>query len=294
MGCLRERIFPVGKVVSLSDLPELRGMSETAEGGLRIGALTSLRTVAEHPLVLQALPRPGAGGRGGRQPAAAQPGDDRRATSARSRAAGTTGRTSPACRKGGDTCFAVDGENQFHCIFGGGGTCFIVHPSDTAPALTAFNATARVAGPKGVRNVPLDKFFVLPEVDVQRETVLARGEIVTEIRIPPPGPGTRSSYRKVRARRSWDFALAGVALTLRFDGRRVVGGRVVLSGAAPVPWRSTAVEQVVRGKELTADVMAAAAKAVTAGAEPLEKNDYKIPLFQGLIEEELTRLAAAG
>ena len=74
----------------------------------------------------------------------------------------------------------------------------------------------------------------------------------------------------------------------------MVGGRVVLSGAAPVPWRSTAVEQVVRGKELTADVIAAAAKAVTAGAEPLEKNGYKIPLFQGMIEEELTRLAAAG
>ena len=90
-------------------------------------------------------------------------------------------------RKGGGTCFAVDGENQFHCIFGGG-TCFIVHPSDTAPALAAFNATARVAGPKGVRNVPLEKFFVLPEVDVQRETVLAHGEIVTEIRIPPPAP----------------------------------------------------------------------------------------------------------
>ena len=196
-------------------------------------------------------------------------------------------------RKGGETCYAVDGENQFHCIFGGGGTCFIVHPSDTAPALVAFNATARVAGPKGMRDVPLEKFFVLPEVDVQRETVLARGEIVTEIRLPATAPGTRSSYRKVRARRSWDFALAGVALALRFDGQRVVAGRVVLSGAAPVPWRSTEVEQVIRGKELTPQVVAAAAKAVTVGAEPLEKNGYKIPLFQGVIEEELTRLGSS-
>jgi xanthine dehydrogenase YagS FAD-binding subunit len=196
-------------------------------------------------------------------------------------------------RKGGGTCFAVDGENQFHCIFGGGGTCFIVHPSDTAPALVALNATARVAGPNGVRAVPLEKFFVLPEVDVQRETVLARGEIVTEIRIPPPAPGTRSSYRKVRARRSWDFALAGVALALRFDSKRVIGSRVVLSGAAPIPWRSTEVEKVIRGKELTAEVIAAAAKAVTSGVEPLEKNGYKILLFRGMIEEELTRTAAS-
>ncbi len=291
MGCLRERIFPVGKVVSLSELQELRGVSETADGGLRIGALTTLHALAEHPLVLKRF--------GGLAQAAAEVG------SPQLRNQGTIGGNlcqKPRCwyyradftclRKGGGTCFAVDGENQFHCIFGGGGTCFIVHPSDTAPALMAFNATARVAGPKGVRNVPLEKFFVLPEVDVQRETVLARGEIVTEIRIPPPAPGTRSSYRKIRARRSWDFALAGVALALRFDGRRVVGGRVVLSGAAPVPWRSTEVEQVIRGKELTADVIAAAAKAVTAGAEPLEKNGYKIPLFQGVIEEELTRAAS--
>jgi xanthine dehydrogenase YagS FAD-binding subunit len=291
MGCLRERIFPVGKIVSLSGLSELRGVSETKEGGLRIGALTTLSALAEHPLVMKRFSV--------LAQATAEVG------SPQLRNQGTLGGNicqKPRCwyyradfnclRKGGGTCFAVDGENQFHCIFGGGGTCFIVHPSDTAPALVALNATARLAGPKGTRDVPLEKFFVLPEVDVQRETVLARGEIVTEVRIPPPTPGTRSSYRKVRARRSWDFALAGVALALRFDGKRVIDGRVVLSGAAPVPWRSTEVEQVIRGKELTADVIATAAKAVTSGAEPLEKNSYKIPLFQGVIEEELTRAAA--
>jgi xanthine dehydrogenase YagS FAD-binding subunit len=144
-----------------------------------------------------------------------------------------------------------------------------------------------------VRDVPLEKFFVLPEVAVRHETVLGPREIVTDIRIPPPAAGTRSSYRKVRARRSWDFALAGVALALRFDGRRVAAGRVVLSGAAPVPWRSAAAEQAIRGKELTSGVIAAAAKAAVAGAEPLEKNGYKIPLFQGVIEEELTRMSAS-
>ena len=292
MGCLRERIFPIGKVVSLSGLQELRGVNETADGGLRIGALTTLSALSEHPVVSTRF--------GCLAQAAVEVG------SPQLRNQGTLGGNicqKPRCwyyravfsclRKGGGTCFAVDGENQFHCIFGGGGTCFIVHPSDTAPALLALNATARLAGPKGARDVPLEKFFVLPEVDVRRETVLAPGEIVTEVRIPPPAPGTRSSYRKVRARRSGDFALAGVALALRFDGKRVIGSRVVLSGAAPVPWRSTGVEQVIRGKELTADVIAAAAKAVTSGAEPLEKNGYKLPLFQGVIEEELTRTAAS-
>jgi xanthine dehydrogenase YagS FAD-binding subunit len=292
MGCLRERIFPVGKVVSLSDLQELRGVRESADGGVRIGALTTLSSLAENPIILKRF--------GGLAQAAGEVG------SPQLRNQGTLGgnlcqkprcwyyRTDFTClRKGGGTCFAVDGENQFHCIFGGGGTCFIVHPSDTAPVLVALNATARLAGPKGTRDVPLDRFFVLPEVDAQRETVLTRGEIVTEIRIAPPAQGTRSSYRKVRARRSWDFALAGVALALRFEGKRVVGARVVLSAAAPVPWRSTEVEHVIRGKELTADVIAAAAKAVTSGAEPLEKNRYKIPLFRGVIEEELSRLGAS-
>jgi len=290
LGCLREQIFAVKKVVSISAIGELHGVAEGADGSLRIGALTTIRTVAEHPLVRNRF--------SGLAQAASE------VASPQLRNQGTIGGNicqKPRCwyyrgdfnclRKGGGTCFAVDGENQFHCIFGGGGTCFIVHPSDTAPILVALKATARVAGPGGVRNVPLEKFYVLPEVDVRHETVLEPREIVAEIRIPSPAAGTRSSYRKVRARGSWDFALAGVALALRFDGRRVADGRVVLSGAAPVPWRSAAAEQAIRGRELDAKVIADAAQAAVAGAEPLEKNGYKIALFQGVMEEELTRMS---
>jgi len=292
LGCLREHIFAVKKVVSISAVKELHGISEGADGTLRIGALTTIRTVAEHPLVRKRF--------SGLAQAASE------VASPQLRNQGTIGGNicqKPRCwyyrgdfnclRKGGGTCFAVDGENQFHCIFGGGGTCFMVHPSDTAPCLVALNATARVAGPSGVRDVPLERFHVLPEVDVRRETVLEPREVVTEIRIPPPAAGTRSAYRKVRARRSWDFALAGVALALRFDGRRVVDSRVVFSGAAPVPWLSAEMEQAIRGKELNTKIIAAAARAAVAGAEPLEKNGYKIPLFQGVIEEELTRMSVS-
>jgi xanthine dehydrogenase YagS FAD-binding subunit len=292
LPCLREHILPIKKVVSISALRELHGITEAADGSLRIGALTTIHAVAEHPRVRDRF--------SGLAQAAAE------VASPQLRHQGTIGGNicqKPRCwyyrgdfnclRKGGGTCFAADGENQFHCIFGGGGICFIVHPSDTAPALVALKATARVAGAGGVREVPLEKFFVLPEVDVRHETVLTPREIVTEIRIPSPAAGTRSSYRKVRARGSWDFALAGVALALRFNGRRVADGRVVLSGAAPVPWRSAEAEQTIRGKELTSEVIAAAAKAVVAGAEPLEKNGYKIPLFQGVLEEELTRISAS-
>jgi xanthine dehydrogenase YagS FAD-binding subunit len=139
----------------------------------------------------------------------------------------------------------------------------------------------------------VERFHVLPEVDVQRETVLAPNEVVTEIRIPAPLAGTRSAYRKVRARRAWDFALAGLALALRFEGLRVVDGRAVLSGAAPVPWRSVELEQAIRGRELQPAVIAEAGRAATAGAEPLAKNAYKLALFRGVIEEELTRMGSS-
>jgi xanthine dehydrogenase YagS FAD-binding subunit len=193
-------------------------------------------------------------------------------------------------RKGGDKCYALQGENQFHCIFGGN-MCYIVHPSDTAPVLVAFEAIARVVGPGGTRTVPLGKFHVPPGENVEKETVLEPNEILTEILLPPPGQGIRSSYRKVRARQSWDFALAGLALVIRFNEKRVEQARVVLSGAAPVPWRSMAVEETITGKELNAETVAKAADAVVKNAEPLRHNRYKLSLFRGIVEEELMAIA---
>lgn len=169
----------------------------------------------------------------------------------------------------------------------------MVHPSDIAPALLACGAGVRVAGPKGARSIPLDKFFVLPGDDVHRETVLRPNEIVTEILLPPPVQGLRSSYRKVRQRRSWDFALAGVALALLFKGDRVERARVVLSGAAPVPWRSREAEEALTGRPLDAAAIEKAAEAAVKNAEPLEQNGFKVPLFRAVIEEELRAAAKA-
>ena len=137
----------------------------------------------------------------------------------------------------------------------------------------------------------MDDFNVRPGEDVQKETVLESDEIVTEITVPPTPQGLRSSYRKVRERGSFDFALAGVALALQISDGKVTGGRVVLSGAAPVPWRSKEVEGVITGEKLDARTIARAADAVVRDAEPLEHNGYKVPLFRGLIEEELGAIA---
>jgi xanthine dehydrogenase YagS FAD-binding subunit len=194
-------------------------------------------------------------------------------------------------RKGGDTCYAMQGENQYHAIFGGSACC-MVHPSDTAVALVALGARARITGPGGARTVPLATFFVLPEKDVRNETVLAHNEVVTDILLPRVEPRTKSSYRKVRSRGAWDFALASVALAVTTDDAGVVKrARIVLGAAAPVPWRAEGAEQAIVGHPLTAETAARAAEAAVKGARALSQNEYKVTLLRGVVEEQLLAMA---
>ena len=132
---------------------------------------------------------------------------------------------------------------------------------------------------------------MLPSVDPRRETVLEPGEVVAEVVLPPPAPGLRSTYRKVRARASWDFALVGAALALRLAGDVVREARVVLAGVAPVPWRAKAVEAALTGHRLDPAIIDHAAAAAVKGAEPLAQNGYKVPLVRGLLEERLQAIA---
>jgi xanthine dehydrogenase YagS FAD-binding subunit len=288
LGCLRDEVFGAKTVVSLTGLGELKGISATKDGGLRIGALATLAEIARHEGVSKGWPALAQG-------AAA-------AASPQLRNQGTLGGNlcqRPRCwyfrgdfvcaRKGGDTCFAASGENTYHAIFGGSG-CFIVHPSDTASPLVALQATVKTAGPKGPRSIPVEKLFVLPAVDHTRETVLGPGEIVTEVHLPPPLPGGRGLYRKVRARGAWDFALGGVALALSVKEGSISAARVVLSGVAPTPWRVPEVERLLVGKVLDAQVAAEAAELAVKGAEPMSDNDYKVPLVRGAVEEALLTL----
>jgi xanthine dehydrogenase YagS FAD-binding subunit len=285
LGCLRDGAMPADRLVSIGGLAGLKGISPVPAGGLRIGALTTHAQIVADKTI------------GERYRALAQA--SAAVASPQLRNQGTIGGNlcqRPRCwyfrgefhclRKGGDQCFAAGGENQYHAIFGAGACC-IVHPSDTAPALVALGARVRIAGPGGSRVVPLASFFVAPRTSVTRETILEKNEIVTEVLLPAAEPDLRSSYRKVRGRGAWDFALAGIALALLMKDGKVARARVVFAGAAPVPWRSEAVEQAITGKALTPDVVAAAAEAGVKAAEPLGKNGYKVPLFKGVITEAL-------
>ena len=289
LGCLRDEVFSADKVVSLSGLDELKGIVRTNDGGLRIGALTTISEIAASDEVARSFP--------GLAQAAQE------VASPQLRNQGTLGGNlcqRPRCwyyrgefdcaKKGGDMCYAVEGENRYHAIFGGD-PCYIVHPSDTAPMLVALGASVNIAGARGgERKVALEEFFVLPDEELYQENILQPGEMVTEILVPPPASGQVSSYRKVRERGSWDFALASVALAVRMTGTRVDEARVVLGGVAPKPWRSTAAEAALAGKQLDAASARAAAEAAVAGAEPLEQNAYKVLLAKGAIVESLLSL----
>jgi xanthine dehydrogenase YagS FAD-binding subunit len=290
LGCLREGVFKADKLVSVSGVAALRGIAKAQAGGLRVGALTTLADVAanndvarDYPALAQAALAVG---------------------SPQLRNQGTIGGNvcqRPRCwyfrgdfhclRKGGDTCYAMQGENQYHAIFGASACC-MVHPSDTAVALVALGARARIAGPGGARTVPFSSFFVLPAKTVTAETVLGRGEVLTDILLPAPEAGTKSAFRKVRSRGAWDFALASVALALSVDTTGVVKqARVVLGAAAPAPWRAVEAEKALVGNKLTAELAARVAQAAVKGAEPLSQNEYKMALFRGIVEEQLLAIA---
>jgi xanthine dehydrogenase YagS FAD-binding subunit len=289
IGCLRDGVFTTDTLVSLGAVSELSGITASADGGLKIGAMTTISEIADNEAT------------GASYTALADAA--KVIASPQLRNQGTIAGNlcqKPRCwyyrgdfdciRKGGEICYAYSGENQYHCIFGGD-MCYIVHPSDTAPALAALGAVCRVSSPTASRSVSVDALHMPPAEDPQRETVLDDDEIITEVILPRAPAGLRSSYRKVRSRAAWDFAVVGVALAVVFDGDTVRSARVFLSGAAPVPWRSKAVEDVITGKTLDNATISAAAEASVAGAEPLSENGYKIELFKGLMTEQLETIS---
>ncbi len=195
----------------------------------------------------------------------------------------------PCYKRGGNRCFSRTGENQFNAIFGGAPS-YIVHPSDTAPALVALDASFRLVGPGGERVVPAGEFFTLPRVDVSRENVLEPNEILAEVMVPAAA-GTVSTYAKVLDREAWTHAVVSVAFALQMDGDRIRRAGVVLGGVAPIPWRVAAVEELLAGRPVTAALAAEAGRLAVDGALPMSKNRYKVPLVENLVRRTLLALA---
>jgi len=272
------------KVVDISQIDELKGFHQTPDGGLRIGALSTLLDVCFHRGVRSSY--------AALSLAALAPGTPD--TRARATMGGDICQR-PRCwylrgdylcvRTGGDLCFAVDGDNRYHAILGGS-RCHMVHPSDVAPALVALGARARIAGPEGVRVTPLEEFFLSPGFDATRENTLGPADILTDVLLPPSPAGWASTYRCTGEPHS-GYTLAGVAAAALVLEHAVADVSVVLGAAAPVPWRSREAEAQLVGREPTPSLVQQAADAAMADAMPLADNRYKVDLFRNMLVESL-------
>lgn len=195
-------------------------------------------------------------------------------------------------RDPGSGCAARDGFNREHAVFGTGGPCVAVHPSDMAVALTALDAVMHVRGPQGDRTIPIGEFFVLPDFHPERDNTVAATELITAVELPPNSGSSRGWYLKVRDRHSYAFALVSVAAVLRFDGDVIESAAVALGGVAARPWRVPAAEALLTGRRATMEVFRCAAEAALEGAAPLSQNEFKVTLAKNSVVRALTTAAA--
>jgi xanthine dehydrogenase YagS FAD-binding subunit len=287
---MKDYITRPSRVVNLKSIRGLDRILPDGKGGLRIGALVTLAQLEDHPVVRRNF-------RGLSEAAHS-------IATPQIRNLGTVGGNlcqRPRCwyfrleevvclKKGGSECYAATGENKYHAIFGGGPS-YIVHPSDLAPMLVALGASVAVTGPAGKRTIQLEKFFTLPaEGNLRRENVLKNDEIITEIHVPASKFAAHSTYLKFKERESMDFAISAVAAAVAMGpNKTITEARLVLGAVAPIPWRVPKAESALVGKTLNSEVLMNAAKIALAGAEPLEKNAYKVPLTQTLVRRALAR-----
>ncbi len=285
---IEERLADPNVVVDVRSLAESRGITPTPGDGMRIGAAERLADVAAHELVRTRYPALALACEAVGTPAI--------------REMATLGgnlcqrprcwyfRRNIACHKnGGDSCPAREGENQHHAILEGG-PCFMVHPSDPAVALVALEATIEIAGARGRREVPAGDFFVLPRERMERETVLADGELVIGIRLPGEAAGGVQRYVKLMQRAAWDFALVSLAAVRRTDGEV----RLVLGGVSPRPYRVySSVEEETGAGGLDEETIAGLAERALLDVEPLSGNGYKQELAASLLRDAIRELAVA-
>lgn len=288
LGEIKDEIVEPDVIVDLPSIPGLSSIKSDKDS-VWVGALTSVADLAGNDLIKQNYPvlHEAAGSVGTPQ----------------LRRMGTLGGNlcqRPRCwyyrdsqvlcrKKGGSMCFALNGRNKYHAILGGG-PCYIVHPSDLAPALVSLDAEIAIYTPKGEKTLPLSDFFVLPRENVRRENILGPQELMKGVRIPAPKTKDKSTYIKLKERAVWDFALVSAAVWGRISGNVFEDLRIVLGGVAPMPWRLKTAEDLIRGNKVTERLLKQAAKEALADARPLKENDYKTQFVEAALLRSLPAL----
>jgi xanthine dehydrogenase YagS FAD-binding subunit len=283
---LKDRSKRTNVVIDLSQLSELRGIKEV-DGGVEIGALTTLTEVVRHPVIREKF---------GLLMEAAE-----LVASPQIRNQGTLGgnvsqdtrcwyyRSGWTCyRAGGNICYAdtPTAINREHAILQAD-RCVAVSPSDTAPALIALDAKMVIRSRSGERVVDAEQYFVGPAIEITRMTVLRPGELLTAIRIPATWAGAQFYFEKVRDRQVWDFPLVNVASAMKASGGQIQQLRLAVGAVAATPLRLTAVETAVAGRQRNEETADIAGRLAVEGAQPLRYNGYKIPLMRNLVKRAI-------
>ncbi len=291
LDTLKQNLAAPDELVNLKALGGLDRIERAPGGGLRIGPLVKLSQLAAAPDV-----RARHAALADAANAAATPQIRNLATVAGNLA------QRPRCwyfrnpdivclKKGGTKCYAVAGLNRYHAILGGGPS-FIVHPSNLAPALVAYDATLTILAPDGERQLAIADFFTPPTIDPRRENILTPGRIITAIEVPAPPANAGAACLEAREKQSFDWPLVSVVAIIALNHAGVVEyARVVMGAVAPIPWRAPAAEKILLGARLDRDLATRAAAAALAGAAPLAHNGYKVPIAKALVRRAILRAA---
>jgi xanthine dehydrogenase YagS FAD-binding subunit len=289
---MKEDVERPSRLIDISRLP-LKSVEETADGGVRIGALVPNSDLACHPLIAERYPMLASAILAG--------------ASAQLRNMATTGgnllqRTrcyyfydvATPCNKRapGSGCSAVAGLNRMHAILGASETCIATHPSDMCVALAALDAKVHATGPAGARAIAFADFHRLPGDTPQQDTNLQPDEIVTAVELPARGFAANYTYLKIRDRLSYAFALVSVAAGLELEGETIEEARLALGGVAHKPWRDPAAEAALRGRTADRAAFARAADLVLREAKGFAHNAFKIDLARRAVVRALTQAAA--
>jgi xanthine dehydrogenase YagS FAD-binding subunit len=293
LDLMKEDVERPTRLIDISRLP-LKTVEETADGGLRIGALVPNSDLAYHPLIAKRYPLLASAILAG--------------ASAQLRNMASTGGnllqrtrcfyfydTATPCnkREPGSGCSAIGGVNRINAILGTSEACIATHPSDMCVALAALEAKVHVAGPSGERTIAFSDFHRLPGNTPQRDTNLNPDEIITAIELPAQGFAANYSYLKIRDRLSYAFALVSVAAALDLDGGTIKEARLALGGVAHKPWRDPAAEAALRGKAASQASFEGAAELLLRDAKGFGHNAFKIDLARRGIVRTLTQAANA-
>jgi xanthine dehydrogenase YagS FAD-binding subunit len=288
---MKENVERPTRLIDITRLP-LKTVEQTAEGGLRIGALVPNSDLAYHPLIAQRYPI---------LASAILAGASQQLRNMASTGGNLLQRTrcyyfydtATPCnkREPGSGCSAINGLNRMHAILGTSDACIATHPSDMCVALAALEAKLHVAGPSGERTIAFADFHRLPGDTPERDTNLERNEIVTAVELPPRGFAANYTYLKIRDRLSYAFALVSIAAALELDGTTIKEARLALGGVAHKPWRDAAAEAALRGQPTNPASFSRAADLLLREAKGYEHNSFKLELARRGIVRALTQAA---